>query len=136
MVPLLSDLFQKLSLHFLLFCSLLHLGTVFINIHVFICMPEQTPHRGILKITRQCISRRIADRHCRMKSGIFFRLPAYRLQAFFHFCMIDIRQHCKKFIPTITSGKILLRDCKTHLLCKTTDIFISLIMSEIVVDRP
>ena len=114
---------------------LFHLCTVFVNVHIFVGKSEQLTHRTSLKITGKRISRRIADRHLRMLSGILSRLLADLLKTLAHSCMIQSLQDSNKFITAVTSCKKLFRYCLSKLYCKGADVFVTFVMTERIVNR-
>ena len=74
--PLLLDSIQHTVLQALFCRSLLHLGAVFIHIHVFVCPTEQFAHGTSIIICRKCIPHCIAQRHFGVLAGVFFHVGA------------------------------------------------------------
>ena len=57
------------------------------------------------------------------------------IHARFHFFAVQSAQNGKKLISAVSSDEILLRDCFSKLNGKGTDIFVSLVVTQTVVDR-
>ena len=112
-----------------------HLRAVFVDIHVLVRMAEQFPDITVFKFRGQCIASGVADRHLRVLAGIFCRLRADVIHARFHFFAVQSAQNGKKLISAVSSDEILLRDCFSKLNGKGTDIFVSLVVTQTVVDR-
>ena len=113
---------------------LLHFRAVFIHIHIFIRIAEQSTHRTFFEILRKRIADGIADWHLRVFLRIFLRLLTDVLQAHAHSFAIQPAQYHKKLIAPVTAHKLLRRYCTTQLHRKAPDILIPFIVPEIVVD--
>ena len=135
LISLLCDFLKDADIHLLFLSRLFYLGTILVDVHIFVGKSEQLTHRASLKITGKRVSRRIADWHLRMLSGILSRLLADLLKTLTHSCMIQSLQDSNKFITAVTSCKKFIRNCLSELYRKGTDVLVSLIMTKCIVDR-
>ena len=71
-----------------------------------------------------------------MLFGILCDALSHLSETGIRFLMIQSMKQCQKLVTAIPAHKMLLWNCQTQLLCKRTDVFVSFIMSQIVVDRP
>ena len=71
---------QKPEILFLTFSSFLHFCTVFVNVHILVCMAEQITHGTAGKFCGQSVTGGIADRQFWMLPGIFRGQTRIRLQ--------------------------------------------------------
>ena len=134
METLRTDGRKQLKMQFLFFCRFLQFCPVFVNVHIFICVPEQFPKGTSLKIFRSGISGCIADRHIWMETGIvctqLFQLKKKSMEST-AFCIF---YNGNKFITAISSCKLVIRDRLIQLVSKGTDIGVSHFMSHGIVD--
>ena len=118
LISLLCDFLKDADIHLLFLSRLFYLGTVLVDVHIFVGKSEQLSHRASLKITGKRVSRRIADWHLRMLSGILSRLLTNLLKTLTHSCMIQSLQDSNKFITAVTSCKKFIRNCLSELYRK------------------
>ena len=62
-VALLFDKVEYGQIGAVLYIGLLHLGAVFVDVHVFVGLAEQFPHGGHFQVGGKTIADRVAQRH-------------------------------------------------------------------------
>ena len=63
MVALLFDKVEHGQIDAVLYIGLLHLGAVFVDVHVFVGLAEQFPHSGHFQVGGKTVADRVAQRH-------------------------------------------------------------------------
>ena len=134
-IALCRDVLKDLNIHLLLRCRFFHLCPILVNVHVFVRKTEQLSHSTAVEITRQCVTCRITDRHFRIFAGVFCRMIPDILKTFPNTIVVKSLKDSYKLITAVTPCKKFLRDSLAKLYCKRTDVFVTFVMTKIIVDH-